>query len=226
MNTANNRVIVFLVFMSVGVSARALGQRLLPSPKPYEGIQKLVAQQSRSLRPLIPADAGRFEDITQVILSPDSQWLAYSITRSYDSGVSPERDALRPNQLKEAWIAPVAGGPAKRIFGGEGKGVGAYNFMWSPDSQRLAIISTTPAGYAGLWIWEARTGRLQKLLESEVAIASEVGAWRDTPRWISDHQLIVGVAPEGERSDRVAGVHIATDAAEAAWAKGFGGRGT
>src|SRR5205814_2623973 len=56
------------------------------------------------------------------------------------------------------------------------------------------------------------------------AVGSAVAAWLDLPRWISNHQMIVGVAPEGERSDRVAGFQIAREQAEIAWKKGFGGR--
>src|SRR5437870_995569 len=160
MNVLKNRFALFLLIL-LGIGA--------------VGSQTIIAQRGgRPLRPLTPADTGRFEDIGTVLLSPDGQWLAYRLMRSHDSGISPTRDALRQNQLGEVWIAPVAGGSSKKIFGGDSGGVGVFNLIWSPDSRSLAIVSTTPTGYAGLWVWEVRTERLQKFMEIEVAVSSDV----------------------------------------------------
>jgi len=173
--------------------------------------------QKPALRAVTPEDFQNLERLWETSLSPDGQWLAYTITRSEASGVSSDRDARLNLQRTEVWVVSTAGGSASKIAGGDSGVMGFWRMAWSPDSQRLALCSATPEGYVGLWLWEKSSGKLHKLVESTVAYTGIL-------QWISEKQILVTIAPAGKRWPQVAGFSNAIERAKSAWAKGLAGR--
>src|SRR5262245_37243837 len=117
-----------LVIYSGAVAIRAVHLQNEPIPNP-------------SLRPLQPEDQQKLEAVEEPVFSPDGQLLAYTIVRSFASGVSPSRNALARHQRSEVWVVATSGGPAQKITSGESTGTGYWRPVWSPDSRRLVGFS-------------------------------------------------------------------------------------
>lgn len=91
----------------------------------------------RAERWLTPADAGRFDEISECTVSPDGRTVAVT---------SPE-GAIR--------LYPAGGGPPRALTTGSFKD---SSLRWSPDGRRIAFFSKREG--ADLWVAEVATGAL------------------------------------------------------------------
>ncbi|MBY0488485.1 MAG: S9 family peptidase [Gemmatimonadaceae bacterium] len=136
------------------------------------------AANAQARRPLRPGDLYRFRDVGAGRISPDGQWVAYTITtvdsakdksdsdvwmtswdgtRTLKMAGSPESESnprwspdnrylsfvsgRYESKGGQIWLLDRAGGEAVRLTDLKG-GVGEYE--WSPDAQRLVIVSHDP----------------------------------------------------------------------------------
>lgn len=73
-------------------------------------------------------------------ISPDGQWLAYTVA-------TPDLDANKTT--RNIWIVPVSGGAARQLT----RGGSDMRARWSPDSRRLAFLSSRDGAQQVYTIW-------------------------------------------------------------------------
>jgi dipeptidyl aminopeptidase/acylaminoacyl peptidase len=162
------------------------------------GTQLLVGQGTTS-RPATNEDVVKFESLRSIdnlarALSPNHQLIAYMVPRR-DEGRSPMPLYLRqifftdepPRVLAlrcEIWVADLDGGHAQRITNGEDDGAGFWEPRWSPDGERLLMLSSR-GNAVRYWIWTRSTGRLQELLPPEME------ATGNCLEWLSSYEILL-----------------------------------
>jgi dipeptidyl aminopeptidase/acylaminoacyl peptidase len=132
-------------------------------------------------------------------LSPDGQWLAYVLRRSKESALVHQQKfdqttRLEGNDRGDIWLVPTAGGDPENLTHGAVDGAGYWMPTWSPDGERLAMLSNK-GGNIQVWLWDRTSKHLRQLTQAGVDLQ-----FRENPIvWISDHQLVCPVLQEGER---------------------------
>lgn len=181
-------------------------------------VQGAVGTPGLGGRRVTPDDLLAREELGGVALSPDGRWLAYVVKRPRSTATFHKYDFLDGGDRGDVWLVEVAGGVPQNLTGGAGDGWGYWAPCWSPDSQRLAMLSTA-GGNLHLFGWEMRSSRLSRLCDR--AVDWGLGA---IPRlWVSGRKLLVATLPEGERPLRMTVEIQAAEAAMRAWPKAWRG---
>jgi len=179
------------------------------------------ALPAASLRPLTTDDLARLEEVEEAALSPDGRFLVYAVRRPLAGETSVKQDFLRGNERADLWLMAAAGGKAQRITDGASDGSGFWGPVWSPDGERLALLSTR-GGNVRLWLWDRSSRRLRLLHERGVNVQ-----WADpTVVWVSDDELLCPLLPPGERPLHMTIEMQAAETAMREWPKAWKGRET
>ncbi|MDQ6778407.1 MAG: hypothetical protein M3071_19795, partial [Actinomycetota bacterium] len=164
-------------------------------------------------------DLLRLEDLGGVALSPDGRWLAFVRQRPRLTAAFHKYDFLFGGDRGDVWLVDTSVGAPQNMTRGADEGAGYWAPRWSPDSERLAMLSTK-GGNVHLWGCEIRSGMLVQLSARAVDLDA-----RGAPYvWVSDHGVLIATLPEGERP---VGMVIEVQAAESAmreWPKAWAGR--
>jgi len=159
----------------------------------------------------------QLEELGEVALSPDARWLAYVLKRPRSTATFHKHDFLFGGDRGDIWLVDTAGGVPQNLTQGAQDGSGYWAPTWSPDSERLAMLSTK-GGNVHLWGCDLSTKALAKLCERPV------DHWDRRPYlWVSDRKLLVATLPEGERSSRMTVEIQAAEVAMREWPKAWRG---
>src|SRR6266496_6463717 len=154
-------------------------------------LASLSAPVCAQKRPFTPDDLFRLEEIgvgfAPPIFSPDGRWLAYGQTRPLSLATNVM--ALR-NDNADIWTVATGGGEPVNITKGAMDGASFFFPVWSPDSERLAMLSTRGGGIR-LWVWERPAHRLVQVMDREISSTNP-------PIWLSDREVACVVVPKGE----------------------------
>jgi dipeptidyl aminopeptidase/acylaminoacyl peptidase len=98
-------------------------------------------------------DFFQIRDVAQPELSPEGQWVAYSVrTRILKDDKNEQR----------LWMVSTRGGDAIPLTA---EGVSSNHPRWSPDGKYLAFLSARNGGKNEIWLLDRRGGEAQKLTE-------------------------------------------------------------
>ena len=111
----------------------------------------LFAQQPR---PITIADYFRLREVHDPQLSPDSRWIAYTVT-------SPNREEDKSES--RIWMIAVAGGEP---IAQTAEGVSSSHPRWSSDGKWLAFLSARNEGKSQVWLLNRLGGEAQKLTDT------------------------------------------------------------
>ncbi|MPY86959.1 MAG: prolyl oligopeptidase family serine peptidase [Luteitalea sp.] len=173
----------------------------------------LVSGQSR--RPLTPDDLFELEALGDVAISPDGEWLAYVLKRRKAEARHHKLDFLDGNDRGDVWLVSTRNGSPRNLTDGAVDGSGYWAPVWSPDGQRLAMLSTK-GNNVFLWVWERASGRLSQMTDRAVDGAS--------CEWTSNHEIVCPVLPAGEKPTRMTVEVQAAETAMTEWPKAWAGR--
>ena len=140
----------------------------------------------------------RFASLMPIALSPDGNWLAYTVQNNQKAKSTNTEAYLRTGvppwaSGTDIYLMRMATGATRLLTNGEGDN---WQPAWSPDSHYLAFLSTRDSsGQARLWTWDARKNELRKVSDISVR-ASEIEWTRDGQR------LLVTTLPEGPNPER------------------------
>src|SRR5688572_24810531 len=129
------------------------------------GFYLCQAQQARGLR---VADMFKLENFEydSFRISPDGVAVAFGLTRPLDTARSLPANlplAIRALEIDnghsraDIWLQEAPGRPPRNITNGLSDGSGWWEPSWSPDGQRLAMLSSR-GGEVAIWIWTRSTG--------------------------------------------------------------------
>ncbi|HYO91917.1 MAG TPA: hypothetical protein VEQ40_09780, partial [Pyrinomonadaceae bacterium] len=178
--------------------------------------------QEKPPRPLTPGDLFKLEELGQVALSPDGQWLAYVIKRQKARAKIHSRPFLEGNDRGDVWLVSASGGRPQNLTNGLTDDSGWWSPVWSPASQRIALLSTR-GGNVRLWLWEKATDQLKQLTERGVDILPVQQA---PIAWLNDRQLVCAVLPEGQKPNPMTVEMRAAEIAMREWPKAWRGKET
>ena len=173
-------------------------------------------------RPLVPDDILRLAELSETRLSPDAQWVAYVVKRPKADGGFFGRAFLVGNDHADVWIAPVAGGKAQNLTNGAVDDSGFWRPRWSPDGERLAMLSTR-GGNVRLWLWTRSSGRLE-LLSERGAYSVGINLYLDPFTWISNQEVVIALLPPGEKPVRMETQTRVAEITAREWAKAWAGK--
>src|SRR5712671_5075599 len=134
-----------------------------------EGLALYAQQEATTPRAISVKDVSTFRDLHDPQISPDGQWVAYTMgTVNRDEDKNEER----------IWMVPAAGGEAIALTAED---VSSSHPRWSPDGKYLAFLSARNEGKTQVWLLNRKGGEAQKL--------------SDTPQDVDDFEW----SPEGKR---------------------------
>jgi dipeptidyl aminopeptidase/acylaminoacyl peptidase len=105
------------------------------------------------------------------------------------------------NDHADIWLCAASGGPPRNITHGDKNSSGYWNPVWSPDGERLALLSTAGGGNIRAYVWDRRSGQLARVAERGVDLRSRTNATGESNplQWVDGRRLLVTVLPEGEQ---------------------------
>ncbi len=146
-----------------------------------------------------------FPVLTHINMSPDGQWVAYTLQDPRRSRPFNEEKFLRLTRTGasplllgcDIWITNTKSGQTTNLT--EGRGT-SWSPVWSPDSNYLAFYSDR-SGQANVWLWEKSSRSLRPA--SGVIVRSFYG--HESVAWTPDSKKIVAkVIPAGMTVETVA----------------------
>jgi dipeptidyl aminopeptidase/acylaminoacyl peptidase len=115
-------------------------------------VTSLYSQQSP--RPITIADQFAIHDVHDPQISPDGQWVAYSV-----GSANLEEDKFE----ERIWMTPAAGGDAIPLTAEKAS---SSHPRWSPDGKFLAFLSARDEGKTQVWVLNRQGGEAQRLTDT------------------------------------------------------------
>lgn len=140
--------------------------------------------------------------LRETVLSPDGKWAAIVVERPMKVGESYERGYLRGLERTDIWLASTDGKKLINVTHGEAVHAGHWNPVWSPDSERLAMVSTRGGDNLRAYIYDLNTRQLRACIKDGLDFGMRielVDARGSIMAWLGPHQLLLGVLPPGVR---------------------------
>ena len=161
-----------------------------------------TAQVATKGRAMTPEDLLTTQAIQATVMSPDGKWVAFVIDRPRKAGESYERGYLGGLERSDIWLATTDGKKLTNITRGESQHAGYWNPVWSPDSKRLALVSTRDGDNVRAYVYDLNTQHLRLCTKDGVDLGMRIevpdnNAW--TTAWLSPNELVIGVLPRGAR---------------------------
>jgi len=132
-----------------------------------------AASAQTARRKFTPDDVLALKSVHDPQLSPDGQWIAYTV------GTTDRDKDKRENRI---WMVPSAGGDAIAL---SADGVSSSHPRWSPDGKFLAFLSARNEGKTQVWLLNRLGGEAQKLTDTVQDV--------DTFEWAPDGKRLVVV---------------------------------
>ncbi|HET8782993.1 MAG TPA: prolyl oligopeptidase family serine peptidase, partial [Pyrinomonadaceae bacterium] len=153
-------------------------------------------------RPMIPEDLLSLQSIKETAFSPDGKWVAVVVERSKQAGESYERGYLGGLERSDIWLASTDGKKLVNVTRGESLHAGYWNPVWSPDGNRLAMVSTRGSDNVRAYVYDLTTQHLRVCSGDGVDLGMRIetpesNTW--TVAWLGRNQLLLGVLPPGTR---------------------------
>jgi len=135
-----------VVFASLATCFSFSANAQEPAPKPS-------AAPATAPRGITIDDFFQIRDVAQPELSPDGQWVAYSVrTRILKDDKNEQR----------LWMVSTHGGDAIPMTA---EGVSSSHPRWSPDGKYLAFLSARNGGKSQVWLLDRRGGEAERLTD-------------------------------------------------------------
>jgi dipeptidyl aminopeptidase/acylaminoacyl peptidase len=117
-------------------------------------VSVLAQQPASAPRPITIADYFQIHEVRDPQISPDNQWIAYSVST--------------PNQEEDKsestiWMIPLTGGDPIALTA---EGAGSSHPRWSPDGKWLAFLSARDEGKTQVWLLNRLGGEARKLTDT------------------------------------------------------------
>jgi len=156
----------------------------------------VVPSQAQSPRTMVVDDLFSLQTLGEVRVAADGSSIAAVIQRAWSNPETFRPYTMFGNDHADIWILPADSGSAKNIARGAKDGSGYWNPVWSPDGQRLTLLSTKGGDNVRVYVWTKGSDRLQRMSERAVDLRAGASA---PIQWVDDRRLLVTVLPENEK---------------------------
>ena len=134
-----------------------------------------VAAHGQSRRPIRADDMYRFKPVGAPRLSPDGDWIAYSVATI---------DSAKDSRSSDLWMVRWDGSRTVRLTTTPG---GESDPQWSPDGRWLSFIATREGAKTGqVWLLDRSGGEAQKLTDIAGGVSEH--------HWSPDSKRLVVIA--------------------------------
>lgn len=138
-------------------------------------------------RPLSIDDILNLEQLDRATMSPDGEWVAAVIRRPARVGEIYGRAAYEVDPTRsDIWLIATKTGARHALTRGAAKAAGFWCATWSPDGQRLAMLSTAPEGReprggdnVRLYVWNRSSGAVVRMSDDGVMTQTRYGSALD-----------------------------------------------
>ena len=136
-------------------------------------------------RDLTIDDVLAIERVDEIVPSPDGKITAVVIQRPPTNGEAFGRTHYEIDPSRnDIWIAGDGQSEGRKIAPASGKGSGFWCAQWSPDSSKIAMLSTEAEGdeppqgdNVRIYVWDKASGALTRLANEAVVTQSRYGSW-------------------------------------------------
>jgi len=160
--------------------------------------------------PLTIDDVLETVPIDRGTLSPDGAWIAAVVPRPVRTGEVYGRNSYETDPShSDIWLISTKTGERRALTHGLSRAAGYWCATWSPDGQRLALLSTAPEGQeprggdnVRLYVWERASGALRRMSADAVMTQTRYG-WAIDKLDLSggaDHSTIAHRCGEGNEN--------------------------
>jgi len=177
------------------------------------------AQQSQ--RPFAVDDLFEIEGVGHQFGGPyafssDGKQLAYTRVRGKKSLANHKWEWLLDNAGGDVWVKLDPKGSPTNITNGAIDGSGWWAPQWSPDGQKLAMLSTR-GDNVYVWVWDARDKSLKQISQHGVDLDGDM---RDRPfLWLDSDHILCGVLQGAEKTLSMVIELQSSTIAESEWPK-------
>lgn len=170
-------------------------------------------------RPLTTDDLLRLEELSdEFAISPGGELLAYVVKRPRAGSSVHKYAYLDGNDRADIWLVSMSGGKPRNLTNGAMDGAGYWRPSWSPDGNRLALLSTK-GDNVHVWVWEKTFDRLRKVTDRGVDYT-----FQQSPcQWLANQQLACAVLPEGQKPNVMTLMTRGPETALRQWQKAWKG---
>ncbi len=135
-------------------------------------ITSLVALgQAAAKRTLRPGDIYRYQSLSDAQVSPDGQWIAYTVTSV---------DSTKDKRNTDIWMVSWDGLQTVQLTNSPD---GENSPRWSPDGKYISFVSSRQGGSAQVWLLDRRGGEGIKLTDLKGSM--------DSYAWSPDSKKLV-----------------------------------
>ncbi len=143
-----------------------------------------ISPQAAEAKPLDIEDVLKTVSIDKVTPSPDGRDLAIVVQRPVSDGEAFGRTAYEIDPSRsDIWLVARDGSAKRNLTEGAARAAGFWCAQWSPDGERLAMLSTTPEGgeprggnAVRIYVWERDGGKPRRLSDGAMATQTRYGS--------------------------------------------------
>lgn len=143
-----------------------------------------AASQTLPTRPLSIDDVLNARRIDRASLSPNGEWAAVVVGRPARPDEAYGRTSYDVDSSRgDVWLISTRTGERRALTDGASRAAGYWCATWSPDGERLAMLSTASKGReprggdaVRLYVWERRSNRVIRASDASVMAQSRYGS--------------------------------------------------
>lgn len=166
------------------------------------GPANIARSQAANGRAMLPEDLLTVQSINETVFSPDGKLVAVVVQRPRKPGESYERGYLGGLERSDIWLASAEGNKLVNVTRGAAIHAGYWNPVWSPDSKRLAMVSTRGSDNVRAYVYDLNTQHLRVCSDDGVDLGMRIETAESntgTVAWLGPTQLLIGVLPSDTR---------------------------
>ncbi|MEX2540766.1 MAG: prolyl oligopeptidase family serine peptidase [Trueperaceae bacterium] len=163
-------------------------------------VLSVAIAQSEDRRRFTVDDLLSLQALNKVVPSPAGDLIAVVIQRPAQ-GNGPANENMFSNDRADIWLISAESGEIENLTDGTGRD-SYFSPLWSPDGQRLAMLSTEGNDGIRLYVWDRSGDSLKRLTEQSVDVEANFGGRslfdRVSAVWLNDRELLTVLLPVGE----------------------------
>jgi dipeptidyl aminopeptidase/acylaminoacyl peptidase len=170
-------------------------------------------------RPMNVDDLIALRQIRRVAVSPNGEQFAVVVKRA-GGPVTNGDDAMT-----DIWLLARHSQTPQNLTEHRGSDTKWWSPVWSPDGERLAMLSSTRSENVSLYVWSTKTSALTRLTDRDVDEHATTGIeWHHPILWLDSVTILCGTWPAGVPPNSILGSNTNTQrAAPGMWKKADSG---